>query len=140
MPEPRFWIGVTRKEHVDVGIEGGFVMFAHGKRSAVQKLSRGDYFAYYAPMTIAGEPVRAFTGIGVVEAAEPQERVSDLGSFWRRQARYFAAQPADVYPLLEQFSFIKDRSHWGMAFHKSLFEVSRTDFTVIADAMGVALH
>jgi hypothetical protein len=140
MPEPRFWIGVTRKEHVDVAIQGGFVMFAHGKHSAVAKLSPGDYFTYYVPMTISGEAVRAFTAMGVVEPPEPEEAVSDRGSFWRRKARYFAAPPADVYPLLERFSFIRDRSHWGMAFHKSLFEVSRTDFTMIADAMGVALH
>ena len=57
---------------------------------------------------------------------------------WRRPAKYFSAHDADVYPLLETLSFVKSPKNWGMAFHRSLFEINADDFARIADAMGAA--
>jgi hypothetical protein len=51
--------------------------------------------------------------------------------------RWLDAKRADIYPLLDRFAFVKDRSHWGMYFRKSLFKVDESDFALIADAMGV---
>ena len=64
----RYWIGVAAKDHVAIGMRDGFCMFAHGKHSAAKRLSAGDRFAYYAPMTGMGEGdvVRAFVAIGEV--------------------------------------------------------------------------
>ncbi len=57
---------------------------------------------------------------------------------WYRKIRWLDGARADIYPLLDRFSFVTDRSHWGMYFRKSLFKVERADFALIAEAMGVS--
>ena len=39
--------------------------------------------------------------------------------------------------MLDKFSFVTNRRHWGMYFRKSLFKVEENDFALVADAMGV---
>ena len=57
---------------------------------------------------------------------------------WRRDIAYEkGTHPADVYPLLDELSFIKDRAHWGLFFHRGLFSAPRDDFARIAAAMGL---
>ena len=140
MPTPTCWIGVAAASHVRVGREQGFVMFAHGKHSAVKQLRTGDWFAYYSPTETLGgnDPVRRFTGIGTIPAGEPQptQMMGDVAA-WMRSADYLAAAEADIYPLLPQLGFVSNPSHWGMYFRKSLFTVDAADFSIIADAMGV---
>lgn len=144
MAAPTCWIGVAAAAHVRVGREQGFVMFAHGKHSAVKQLRPGDAFAYYSPTETLGgkDPVRRFTVIGTIAEGEPEPSpVMGAGvEAWSRRAHYLDAQEADIYLLLPQFDFVTDQSHWGMYFRKSLFKVGARDFSIIADAMGVGLH
>ena len=141
MGAPRCWIGVAAASHVRVGRAEGFVMFAHGKHSAVKRTQPGDWFAYYSPTETLGgkDAVRRFTAIGTIAAGDPQPNAmmgADIEA-WMRRADYREAQEADIYPLLPQFSFVTDPSHWGMYFRKSLFAVDAADFSHIAEAMGV---
>ena len=140
MKTPTCWIGVAARSHVMVGKAERFVMFAHGKHSAVKRLSPGDWFAYYSPTEALGgkDPVRRFSAIGTVTDSEPVAMMMTADSAgWRRGADYLDASEADVYPLLPQFRFVTDPAHWGMYFRKSLFKVDAADFSLIADAMGV---
>ena len=141
MASPTCWIGVAAGAHVAVGQADGFVMFAHGKHSAVKKLQPGDWFAYYAPTRTMGgkDTIRRFIAIGTIAAGEP-EPSPVMGvdvSAWMRRAHYLQAQEADIYLLLPQLDFVTDPAHWGMHFRKSLFKVGAADFSRIADAMGV---
>jgi hypothetical protein len=144
MATPTCWIGVAAASHVRAGRAGGFVMFAHGKHSAVRQLRPGDAFAYYSPTETLGgkDAVRRFTGIGLVTdgAPEPSQVMGPGIEAWQRRATYLDAQEADIYRLLPQLSFVTDQSHWGMYFRKSLFKISAGDFSRIADAMGVGQH
>lgn len=101
----------------------------------------GDWLAYYSPRTLlkGGDQVRAFTAIGRIGERAPYEAEMSAGrTGWRRDIAYEAsAHEAGVYPLLDELSFVKDRTHWGLFFHRSLFSVSRDDFAKIAAAMGV---
>jgi hypothetical protein len=140
MDTPSHWIGVAALAHVMGGVAGGFVMFAHGKHSAVKQVQPGDWFAYYSPTQTLGakDTVRRFTAIGQILPGEPvatQMGAHDSG--WSRTARFLPSQEADIYLLLPQFSFVTDPSHWGMYFRKSLFRVEAGDFALIAEAMGV---
>ena len=141
MAAPTCWIGVAAASHVRVGRQQGFVMFAHGKHSAVKQLRPGDAFAYYSPTETLGgkDAVRRFTAIGVIAEGEPEPSAVMGGTVeaWQRRASYLDAQEADIYLLLPQLSFVTDPSHWGMYFRKSLFKTSAADFSRIADAMGV---
>ncbi len=134
------WIGIVSADHVRTAVDGGFAMFAHGRHSAAQRVKPGDRVAYYSPRERMGEgeEVRAFTALGLVLEGEPAERQMVPGATgWYRRMRWLDCKPADVYPLLDRFSFVKDRQHWGMYFRKSLFAVSEHDFALIAEAMGV---
>jgi len=137
-----YWIGVAASNHVAIARRDGFAMFAHGSHAAAKRLSPGDWVAYYSPREgiSDGAEVRAFTAIGIVLPGEATERLmvpSVTG--WSCPMQWLDSRDAGIYPLLDAFSFIGDRRHWGMYFRKSLFTVSEPDFRLIADAMGVSL-
>jgi hypothetical protein len=138
---PRYWIAVIPKSRVELAVAGNFAMFAHGRHDAVKRTSAGEWLAYYSPRTTlnAGEEVRAFTAIGRFTDREPYEAEMSAGRVgWRRDIAWQKrTHDADVYPLLDELSFIKDRTHWGLFFHRSLFSVPRDDFALIAKAMGL---
>ena len=139
-PEPRTWIGVASKRHVEGGVAGGFCMFSHGRHEAVKRTRPGDWVVYYSPRTEmnGGEELRAFTALGRVKPGEPyQSEMGDGLTGWRRDVDFRDSRDADIYPLLDRISFIRDRSHWGMAFRRGLFAIPREDFALIAAAMGV---
>ena len=137
----RYWIAVVPKEPVLRCVAGGFAMFAHGRHDAVKRTDAGDWLAYYSPRTLlkGGEQVRAFTAMGRVAAREPYEVEMSIGRVgWRRDVTWEKrTRVADVYPLLDRLSFIRDREHWGLFFHRSLFAIPRDDFALIATAMGL---
>ena len=116
-------------------------MFAHGRHDAVKRVKPGDWLAYYSPRTVlkGGEEVRAFTAIGKIGDREPYEAEMARGPH-RLATRHRIREESvggGIYPLLDELSFIKDRQHWGIFFHRSLFSVTRDDFALIAKAMGL---
>lgn len=138
---PRYWIAVVPKSRVELAVAGGFAMFAHGRHEAVIRVRPGDWLAYYSPRTVlnGGDQVRAFTAIGKIAERQPyQGEMGPDNTGWRRDIAYASdAREAGVYPLLDALSFIRNRTHWGLFFHRSLFSVPRDDFALIAEAMGV---
>src|SRR5438105_7712715 len=68
----RYWIGVVSREHVMIGVKGGFIQLNHGKRAPLQRLSASDGVVFYSPRTSYpdGEPLQAFTAIGRVKTGE----------------------------------------------------------------------
>jgi hypothetical protein len=138
------WIGIAAAAHVRIAVADGFAMFSHGRHDAVAKVQPGDRVAYYSPREglKEGAEVRAFTAIGTVADGPVGERAMLYGmtGAYRRADWLKQARPADIYPLLDRFSFVTNRSHWGMYFRKSLFRIPAGDFALIADAMGVELN
>lgn len=137
---PSCWIGVVAGIHVKAAVAGSFAMFSHGRHDAAKKVFPDDWVAYYAPREGMkdGAELRAFTAIGQVLPGDPAEREMLPGlPGWYRRMRWLDAKPADIYPLLDAFSFVTNRQHWGLYFRKSLFGIDRRDFALIADAMGV---
>ena len=61
-----YWIGVVSKDHVDIGVAGGFTQVNHGKAGPLERMRAGDGFAFYSPRTAYpdGELLQAFTAIG----------------------------------------------------------------------------
>jgi hypothetical protein len=140
----RYWIGVASGDHVEKGIDGGFAQLGHGKLAPIRRLSPGDWIAYYSPQTAlkGGEPMRAFTAIGRVEPGDvcQVEQAPGFRPHRRNVAFRKSARPADIAPLLETLSFTRGEGRrWGMAFRRSVLEVSGEDFAKIAHAMGVKI-
>jgi len=66
MIKVRYWIGVASREHVRLGVKGGFAQFNHGKLAPARRPSQGDWVIYYSPKLKFGEaqPCRKFVAIG----------------------------------------------------------------------------
>jgi EVE domain len=139
----RFFIGVASRDHVLMGVRGGFAQFGHGKMAPVKRLARGDWVIFYSPRERFREPgpCRRFTALGKVIDDAPTQ-VEQIPGFapWRRRTEYQAAREVEIRPLLDDLSFITDKSRWGVAFRFGLIEVSREDFMRIAKRMVPALE
>ncbi len=137
----RYWIGVVSRSHVEHGVEGGFAQLGHGKEKPLRRLHAGDWLIYYSPKTAfdGGAPLQAFTAIGEVadDRVYQHEMSTDFIPF-RRDVAYQRCNEAPIQPLLNDLSFIKDKSRWGFPFRAGLVEIPERDFAVIAAAMGVA--
>jgi EVE domain len=138
MSQIRYWIGVASREHVRLGVKGGFAQFSHGKLAPARRPSQGDWVIYYSPKLKFGEaePCQKFVAIGQVIDGEPFQ-VEQFPGFkpWRRKIRYERAAEADIHALIERLSFIKNKTKWGAAFRFGFFEISKSDFTTIAKRM-----
>ena len=136
----RYWIGVASKDHVMLGVEGGFCQLCHGKAQPLKATRPGDRIVYYSPRTEirGGATIQGFTAIGVIEAGEPYK--FDMGGGfvpYRKNVAFFPAHDAPIKPLLDQLSFTKGKKSWGYAFRRGVIEITAEDYALIADAMGV---
>ena len=134
----KYWINVVSREHVLIGVAGGFTQAQHGAPQGLRRLSRGDYVLFYSPrVAMEGEPLRCFTAAGRV-ADDALYQVEMTPSFhpWRRRLDFVACHEAPIEPLLEGLSFLPDKMRWGFPFRRGLFEIPEADFRLIAAAMG----
>jgi hypothetical protein len=122
----RYWINTVTRDHVQMGVEGGFTQADHGKQSRLRRLGKGDRIAFYSPRTD-----QKFTAIGEVIDESPYEAVTG----WRRRMKFFSAEDAPVQPLIERLEFITNKKSWGFPFRRGLFEIREADFNAIARAM-----
>ena len=141
MPARNYWIGVVSRDHVKIGVKGRFIQLSHGKKAPLQRLRAGDGLIMYSPRTgyRDGETLQSFTAIGVVRSDEiyQVEMRPDFKPY-RLDVQFMACKEASIKPLVEQLSFIKNKTHWGAAFRFGQLKVPASDFALIARAMGCA--
>ena len=143
MNERNYWIGVVSRDHVAIGVSGGFTQLSHGKAGPLERMRAGDGFVFYSPRTAYpdGPPLQAFTAIGrirdgIVYHAAQTNGSSDGFHPFRLGVDYLPAQDAPIKPLIDDLSFIRSKSHWGAAFRFGHLRVPEADFARIAVAMG----
>lgn len=137
---PRFWIAVASYDHVIKGVAEGFALVCHGKPGPLKRMAKGDWIVYYSPTAKFKEavPFRCFTAIGRISTDELYAFTMHEDFVpWRRDVAFLPAQTTPIEPLLDSFSFVRDRRHWGLPFRSGFFEIAEADFQVIARAMGV---
>ena len=114
-----YWIGVVSGSHIRIGVEGGFVQLNHGKKAPLQGFHAGDGLVIYSPRTSYpdGEPLQAFTAIGVVTTGDIyQVQMSPGFEPYRVDVQFMECREAPIKPLIDELSFITNKSHWGAAF------------------------
>ena len=134
----RYWIGVASREHVSRGVAGGFCQLCHGKAQPLKRMSVGDWIIYYSPKELFEEttPCQRFTAIGEVVGAEVYPFEIFPGFIpHRRDISFHKANEVPIRPLLEQLTFIKDKSKWGYVFRFGHLEIPKSDFDLIAANM-----
>ncbi len=133
-----YWIGVASREHVQMGVAGGFSQLCHGKAGPLRRMAVGDGLIYYSAQEKFGEPMlcQQFTAIGKVAGGEvyPFEMFPGFAPY-RRNIRFLDANNVPIRPLIERLEFIKDKTHWGYAFRYGHLEIPRADFELIAAQM-----
>lgn len=122
-------------------VRGGFCELNHGKKAPLERLLPGDRLLYYSPREKMrdGDAVQAFTATGeVLEGHSYEVHVSDTFRAFRKQMRYFDAQPAAIRPLLARLSFSRGAAAWGQVLRRGVFRIDPADYELIANAMNVA--
>jgi hypothetical protein len=133
----KYWVNVVPKDHIVHGVAGGFMQANHGKARGLQRLQAGDWVVVYSPKTVHdGDQLQAFTAIGQVADNElHQFEMTPAFMPWRRNITYYEGAEAPIRPLIDDLSFIQDKTHWGYRFRFGPFEIPETDFMRIKNAM-----
>lgn len=129
-----YWINTISRDHVRLGVAGGFTQAGHGKASGLKRLKKGYWVVFYSPKTAFkdGEPLQAFTAICQVADDEIYQVELESGRMpWRRTAKFYDCRETPIKPLINQLSFITDKMHWGYRFRFGLFQIPKEDFELI---------
>jgi len=138
----KFWINTVSRDHVRLGLEGGFTQANHGRPTGLRRLSRGDLMIFYSPRTSypEGEPLQRFTAAGRVGDDEPyQAEMTPAFHPWRRRMHFLDCEETPIQGLIGRLDFIKDPKRWGLPFRRGLFEIGAEDFARIAESMDAKL-
>ncbi len=136
----RYWIGVASRQHVLIGRAGGFAQLCHGKAQPLKRMATGDGIIYYSPQEVLGEkqPCQRFTAIGEVSGDEVYQVEMAPGFIpFRRDIHFQPCSEAPIRPLLEQLTYIKDKTRWGYVFRFGHLQIPESDFRLIAEAMSL---
>ncbi|MEV4707899.1 EVE domain-containing protein [Actinoplanes sp. NPDC049316] len=129
------WLGVVCRDHVRRGVAQGIAQLGHGKRTGLARLAAGDWLIYYSPRTSlrGGEPLQAFTALGVV--ADDEIWQADEGDFrpWRRRVGYLPDVTETPIRTLELE--LTAQPGWGVRLRRGLLRLSEGDFARIHAAM-----
>ena len=120
------------------GVAGGYTQANHGKPYILKRLKMGDWILFYSPKTSYenGEQLQAFTAIGQVKDEELYQVEMSPGFVpFRRNVDFKTCREAHIRPLIDELSFITDKTHWGYKFRFGLFEIPEVDFEIISRAM-----
>ena len=134
----KYFLICATKDHVLKGVEGGFAQAGHGRKNFISNLSKGDWIVYYSSKDKFedGKPLQKFTAIGQIVDDEPyQSKTHSNFKPYRRNARYKKSNEADIHPLIEELSFIKNKKRWGFYLISGFREISKEDFRVIKRVM-----
>lgn len=134
----KYWINTISRDHVQRGVAGNFTQANHGKPHILKRLKKDDWIVFYSPKTSyeGGEPLQAFTAIGQVSDDELYQVEMAPGFVpWRRDVDFKPCVETPIRPLIDDLSFIKDKSRWGYMFRFGLFEIPKEDFEKIERLM-----
>jgi EVE domain len=136
------WVAVASAEHVRLGREQGFMQVCHGKAAPLKRIKPGDLVVYYSPVAVfkGTDKLQSFTAIGITKPGAPYQ--ADMGGGFRpfrRDVAWFKTHETPIRPLLERLEFSRANTNWGYQLRFGLFEISRADIDLVAEAMGVAV-
>jgi hypothetical protein len=137
-PSTSYWIAVASKDHVQHGVEGGFMQVSHGRQAPLKRLSEGDWVLFYSPkVKFEGEEkLQAFTAVGqVLNDRIYQVDMSEGFSPFRRDVSFLNIHDTPITPLLNELQFVENKKSWGYKFRFGLFEIGEEDFLTIKEKM-----
>lgn len=133
-----YWMAVASANHVDKGVEGGFMQVCHGKNAQLKRVKPYDFVVYYSPTYEMGckKKCQSFTAIGVVKPQDIyQVTMNENFKPFRRDVVWDEAKYAAIQPILNILDFSAGNSNWGYQLRFGLIKISEHDFRLIRREM-----
>ncbi len=132
------WIIVASKDHLQRGLAGGFIQANHGNAAPLKRMHAGDWVIFYSPKLEfeKTEKLQCFTAI--CRIIDENIYQHDLGGGFvpfRRNVKFVPSQDVSILPLVNDLTFIKDKTHWGAPFRFGTLKIPLRDFQWIASHM-----
>ncbi|MEO5892959.1 MAG: EVE domain-containing protein [Ferruginibacter sp.] len=134
----KYFLICATRDHVSKGVAAGFAQAGHGRKDLMSKPAKGDWIACYSSRDKIdkGEVLQKFTAIGRIKDEEPYKPNNDSNfKPYRRDVKYLKCREADIRPLINDLSFIKNKKSWGFYLIGGFREISTEDFKLIKTAM-----
>ena len=134
----KYWIIVASKDHVQRGRAGGFIQANHGKAAPLKRMQAGDWVLFYSPKLEYGKPEKCQCFTAIVRVVGEEIEQHDMGGGFvpfRRKVQFLPANDVSILPLIDELSFIKDKTHWGAPFRFGILQIPEEDFQLIAGKM-----
>lgn len=136
----RYWICNAAAEHVRIVAQKGYTQINMGPRGPLAEMNIGDWILYYSPTEFYAEPkpVRhEFTGIACIRDTKIYPQGNKHPDHWRRNVDFFECTPHHVKHFLDKVDFLPKESNWIEILSKQFFEISRQDFSIIAQKIVI---
>ena len=134
----KYWIIVASKDHVQRGLSGGFIQANHGKAAPLKRMQAGDWVIFYAPKLEYGKPEKCQCFTAIVKVVDDEVYQQDMGNDFvpfRRRVQFRPSRDISILPLIDDLTFIKDKTHWGAPFRFGILQIPEEDFRLIANEM-----
>lgn len=134
----KYYIAVASKDHIERGVEGGFMQANHGKAASLKRLRTGDGIIFYSPKRYfeKDEKCQCFTAIGEVKDEEIYQGIMAAGfQPFRRNIDFYKCKEVSIIPLIDELDFILDKKRWGFSFRFGFLEIPEKDFQFIKSKM-----
>ena len=133
-----YWIIVASKDHLQRGLDGGFIQANHGKAAPLKRMQPDDWVLFYSPKLEYEKPEKYQQFTAIAQIADDRIYQHDMGDGfipYRRNVRFLPARDVPIRPLIEALTFIQDKSHWGVPFRFGTLQIPEEDFKLIAREM-----
>lgn len=132
-----YWLTVVSRDHVQMGLAGGFIQVCHGRRAPMARVKAGDEFVCYSPKTSlqAGMVCQSFTAIGKIIRPSPYQVNMGNGFMpYRKDVHFYDATDVSTRDVFDQLELTKPKN-WGYQLRFGLVSISQTDFDIIRSAV-----
>ncbi|MGD8404487.1 MAG: EVE domain-containing protein [Anaerolineales bacterium] len=134
----KYWIIVVSKDHLQRGVDDGFIQANHGKAAPLKRMKPGDWVIFYSPKLEYEKPDKYQHFTAIAQITDDHIYQHDMGDGfvpYRRNVRFLPARDVPIRPLIETLTFIQDKTHWGTPFRFGTLQIPEDDFKRIVREM-----
>ena len=131
----KYWIIVASKDHLQRGLAGGFIQANHGKAAPLKRMRAGDWVIFYSPKLEYERPEKLQCFTAVCRIIDENIYPHDMGGGFvpfRRNVTFLPARDVSILLLINDLTFIRDKTHWGAPFRFGTLQIPEEDFRLIA--------
>ena len=131
----KYWIIVASKDHLQRGLAGGFIQANHGKAAPLKRMRAGDWVIFYSPKLEYERPEKLQCFTAVCRIIDENIYQHDMGGGFvpfRRNVTFLPARDVSILLLINDLTFIRDKTRWGAPFRFGTLQIPEEDFRLIA--------